>query len=388
MGSILSPAGRTIGDELMWSSEEICINQRDYFERVCRAMLSAKRQVSIEMYIFREDELGQSLLDAAMQAAARGVEVRILVDGVGSPGWSPARIDELARQGVDVRVYHPVPSALSVFRWWRFSLSKARALLGSVNKRNHRKLVLVDGEVAFVGSCNVALAHRYWRETAVVVTGQAIADMVRSFEVIWALAHRPLVVRSRLLGLRRKPVPLPNSPVRVNYTRKLRQRHNADLLARIERARQRVWITNAYFVPGPAMLAALARAARHGCDVKILLPSKSDVSVVASVSRIFYRSLLRAGIEIYEYQPSMLHAKTLLIDDWASVGTSNLNYRSVYHDLEVDVVLSAPGSVQALAGHFAADLRSSVPVTDEQLRRRSYLELISGYVIYPFRRFI
>jgi cardiolipin synthase len=372
----------------MWSSEEICINQADYFDRVRKAMRAAQRQISIEMYIFREDELGQSLLEAAREAAGRGVEVRILVDGVGSPGWSPARIAALERERIDVRIYHPVPSALSAFRWWRFSLAKARALLGSVNKRNHRKLILVDNEIAFVGSCNVAVAHRNWRETAVVVAGQSIADMVRSFELIWALSRRPLVLRSRLLRLRRKPVPSPDSPVRVNYTRKLRQRHNADLLARIERAQERVWITNAYFVPGPAMVAALVRAARHGCDVKILLPSKSDVSIVASVSRIFYRTLLRAGIEIYEYQPSMLHAKTLLIDDWATVGTSNLNYRSVYHDLEVDVVLSAPGSLQALAGHFAADLRCAVPVTDEQLRRRSYLELISGYAIYPFRRFI
>ncbi len=372
----------------MWTSEEICIDQADYFNRVCAAIRGAKRSISVEMYIFREDELGKSLLDAARAAAIRGVEVRIVVDGVGSPGWGPARIRHLAADGLQVRVYHPLPGILQALELRQLTFARMRALLGSVNKRNHRKLVLVDDEVAFVGSCNVAVAHRGWRETAVVVAGGAIADLARSFELIWAFSQGSRVVRSRLLRFRRQPVPTLNSPVRVNYTRRLRQRHNADLLARIERARQRVWITNAYFVPGPAMLAALVRAARHGCDVKILLPSKSDVSLVASVSRLFYRGLIRAGIEIYEYQPAMLHAKTLLIDEWACVGTTNLNHRSMYHDLEVDVVLSAPGSIAALVGHFRNDLVCAAVITDEQLRQRSYLQLISAYVVYPFRRFI
>lgn len=377
----------------MWTREEICIDQAGYFERVLAAIDRAEKYVSIEMYIFRDDELGAKLLDAMRAAASRGVAVRMIVDGVGSVGWAAARIDQLAAVGIEVRVYHPVPGALRAFEWRNLTFGRIRALFGSVNKRNHRKLVLVDDDVAFVGSCNVAIAHRNWRETAVIVAGDAIADLATSFELIWVRSRnsreiRPRRLKLRQYALRRQSLPVPESPVRVNYTRRLRQRHNADLLARIERAVRRVWITNAYFVPGPAILAALVRAAKHGCDVKILLPSKSDVSLVTSLSRLFYRGLIKSGVEIYEYQPSMLHAKTMLVDDWASVGTSNLNYRSVYHDLEVDVVLEAPGSVAALATQFLVDLRVSAMVTDEQLSRRSYLELLSGYLLYPFRRFI
>ena len=191
----------------------------------------------------------------------------------------------------------------------------------------------------------------------------------------------------RALGLRRANGS-GSAAVRTNVTRALRVTHNSQLVSAIEKARQRVWITTAYFVPSPVIVSALLKATRNGCDVKLLLPGKSDINLVSYVSRMFYRRLMRAGVQIYEYQPAVLHAKTLLIDNWMSVGTTNLNHRSFYHDLEVDVVLQQPQSLALLAGQFADDLSKSQRVTDDNLHRRSWIEKLGGRLVYPFRRFI
>ncbi len=383
----------------MWVSEKVCVDTREYFNLVCQAIAGARQSVLLEMYIFRDDNLGGRLLDVLRDAARRGVSVKVIVDGVGSPRFNHSFLQYLDGQNILARVYHPVPDILRDIR--RPSLMRMRRLLLSINKRNHRKLVVVDGAVAFVGSCNVADMHSEWRETAVRVTGDGIAGLCRSFELIWSRSTHPDLPAARRLQqrlwARRESGSVSNSAhgearmaqfVRMNYTRRLRLAHNAELAARISRATDRVWITNAYFVPSPAILAALLKATRSGCDVKLILPGKTDVSLVSYVSRTFYLGLMRAGVQIYEYQPAVLHAKTLLVDDWACVGTTNLNHRSFYHDLEVDVALYTDVSRAVLADQFEKDLNVSRQMTSDCLRQRSVFEKLSGALVYPFRSFI
>jgi len=366
----------------MWSSEKVCSDSQEFFDLVCESIDSARQSVFVEMYIFRRDNLGARLLDALKRAARRGVEVRVVVDGVGSPSWSGEFLRALGQHRVAARVYHPMP------RLWQVpSLSHLFSHVSRFNKRNHRKLIVVDQMTAFVGSCNVSDLHRRWRETAVRVGGAGVAELCSSFAVIWSRSSHPDISRPQLLLGRKFFRGLKNSTlVRVNCTRKLRQQHNAEIIRRIERATDRVWVTTAYFVPSPGIISALVVAAKAGREVRLLLPGKN--SVISCVSRMFYLGLMRFGVQIYEYQPSMLHAKTLLIDDWASVGTTNLNHRSLYHDLEVDISLTSQSALARLEDQFVSDLRQSQRVTAERLRRRSLLERISGYVAYPFRTFI
>lgn len=377
----------------MWISEKVCADPQKFFDSACEAIQSARKTVLVEMYIFRKDALGSKVLEALRSAARRGVDVRVVVDGVGSPSWSANFQRELAREKIAARVYHPIPNLLSpglfpeILR--RPSVRSVFSFASRLNKRNHRKLIVVDNVTAFVGSCNVTDIHRRWRETAVTVTGRGVAEICGSFEVIWsrssqASVTRPQSFRGRKLfkGLRS------SSLVRVNCTHRLRQRHNAEIVARIDKARERVWITTAYFVPNPVIVAALINSAKKGCDVRLLLPGKADIGLVSCVSRMFYFGLMKFGVNIHEYQPSMLHAKTLLIDDWASVGTTNLNHRSLYHDLEVDITLTRQESIDALERQFINDLGVSHQITNERLRRRSLLEKVSGYIAYPFRTFI
>lgn len=383
----------------MWVSERVCVDTREYFELVCQAVAEARHSVLLEMYIFQYDQLGKRLLENLRIAASRGVSVRLIVDGVGSPHFNHEFLQLLGRQRISARIYHPTPNIFNLLG--APSLRRLRNFFSSVNKRNHRKLIVVDESVAFVGSCNVSDRHQGWRETAVQVRGIGIRELCRSFELIWSRSSHPDLPRTTRIKARlqaRRGDVIRNASahvqaeaaklVRMNYTRRLRVANNSALASQIAQAGRRVWITNAYFVPSPAILAALLRATRNGCDVKLLLPGKSDVGVVSLVSRMFYRSLIMAGVKIYEYQPSVLHAKTLLIDEWACVGTTNLNHRSFYHDLEVDVALHDDVSRELLVSQFEADLAVSRQVSIDHLSQRSYLERLGGYLIYPFRSFI
>ena len=375
----------------MWISEKVCADPQKFFDSVCAAIDSATRTVLVEMYIFRKDALGSKLLEALRSAAGRGVDVRVVVDGVGSPSWSANFLRELSKEKIAARVYHPIPGLLApgLLPEKRPSVRRLLEFASRLNKRNHRKLIVVDNATAFVGSCNVTDIHQRWRETAVAVTGRGVAEICASFEVIWSRSSQACVTRPHALRGRKLFKGLKNSAlVRVNCTHRLRQLHNAETVARIEKARERVWITTAYFVPNPVIVAALISAAKKGCDVRLLLPGKADIGLVSCVSRMFYFGLMKFGVNIHEYQPSMLHAKTLLIDDWASVGTTNLNHRSLYHDLEVDVTLTRRESIGELERQFISDLAVSQQVTKERLRRRSWLEKVSGYIAYPFRTFI
>ncbi len=378
----------------MWVSEKVCADTQAYFDMAFEAIEVARESIVLEMYIFRRDNLGNRMLAALREAAARGVVVRVLVDSVGSPGFSRDFILELGQQKISAKVFHPTPRVLDVFTFP--SVQRLRQVFANINKRNHRKLIVVDKAVAFVGSCNLADMHSHWRETAVRVRGSEVRELYQSFELIWARAGYNGALRARQLQQRiraRRALKVRRDrvigrAVRTNVTRPLRVRHNTELVSAIEQARRRVWITTAYFVPSPVVVAALVKATRNGCDVKLLLPGKSDINVVSYVSRMFYRGLMRAGVQIFEYQPAVLHAKTLLIDDWASVGTTNLNHRSFYHDLEVDVVLFQKESLGALVNQFERDLSQSVQVTADNLYHRSMFEKIGGWLFYPFRRFI
>ena len=366
----------------MWSSEKVCSDSQEFFDMVCESIDSAHQSVFVEMYIFRRDNLGARLLDSLKRAARRGVEVRVVVDGVGSSSWSGEFLRTLGRQRVAARVYHPM------LRLWQApSLSRLLSHVSRLNKRNHRKLIVVDQMTAFVGSCNVSDLHRRWRETSVRVGGAGVSELCDSFAVIWSRSSHPDISRPQLLRGRKFFRDLKNSAlVRVNCTRKLRQQHNAEIIYRIEQATSRVWVTTAYFVPNPGIVAALVAVAKAGRDVRLLLPGKN--SVISCVSRMFYPGLLRCGVQIYEYQPSMLHAKTLLTDGWASVGTTNLNHRSLYHDLEVDISLTSRLALAGLEEQFIRDMAESQRITHERLRHRSLVEKISGYIAYPFRTFI
>jgi cardiolipin synthase len=323
-----------------------------FFEDVEKALAEAQRTIDIESYIFSLDQAGERVLRALEDAAARGVRVRLAVDGIGSSTWTRALRERAKGAGILFKVYHELPWE----RWRRGESVGARRwglsrVLQRLNTRNHRKVWIIDGMRAFVGSMNVSACHlstvvgaAAWRDTGVLVEGSDVGVLSESFEEVWGRSWRRLRRR-----LKRKRVQS-SELVRLNVRHRERQSHYVDLLVRIVRARQRVWITNAYFVPDGSLLRALTIAAQADVDVRIIVPRFSDIVFMPWITSAFQLGLLRAGVQIFEYRSSILHAKTMLVDE-----------------------------------QFLLDCEQSEQVTLENWRRRSLVERLLGRLLLIFR---
>lgn len=367
-----------------------------FFARALAAIEEARKEVLIESYIFNLDPIGLRFLRALKAAVARGVEVKVLVDGIGSFNWAPSLAHECRDCGIPLRVYHPLPFVDTPRLSWR-SLRRWLKLFRRINQRNHRKVILVDERVAFLGSMNVSQVHTVefmedavWRDTGVEIEFTADDTEVRllraAFLNTWkkSQANRTRIYPLRSLRRIQRMLPV-DSRFRLNSRAWWRYLLLKDLLRRMRTARTRILITNAYFIPRRSILVALRRAARRGVYVGLVLPQKTDVWIVREASRSLYYRLLKDGVRIFEYQPSILHAKTLIIDDWATVGSHNLNHRSLMHDLEVETVLSEPELVRDLTQKWDDDVRHSRQITSAELGRFPFYRRWLSRVIYWFR---
>lgn len=359
--------------------EEVLATGARHFDSLIQDIKNAKDSVDLETYLFESDLLGVRVADALEEAATSGVAVRVMVDGAGSPYWTTSFARKLERAGVKTKVFHPFPWHL----WnWSRAVVKLPLVLKWIyfflkaNFRNHRKVCLIDNRVAYIGSFNISLCHLEheaggdgWRDISVRLEDIDLAELYKAFDCAWD--HRTIKERLRetFKHVRRDPI------IRLNYTRHRRRILYKHLLRRITRCKERIWITNAYFVPDNFLLKRLKDSARNGIDVRILLPSKSDVLMMPWASSTFYFSLLDAGVRIFEYLPSMLHAKTLILDDWALVGSSNLNHRSLLHDLEADITVKTKEGKKSLIKIFLDDLE-----------RSRELSLESWHIVRPLRQ--
>jgi cardiolipin synthase len=361
-----------------WEKEEIFIDGESYFQRMIESMDQAVVSIELESYIFDSDALGRRIVDALKRAAQRGIRVRVMVDGVGSPGWNASFARELKGAGGESRIFHPLSWNLL---GWMGADRHPRSLgcLEQFNRRNHRKTCIIDKRVALVGGMNISADHRDWRDTSVRVEGPAVALLTDAFDAAWE---------------RRKPRRANHhqsawdSLIKLNNTNRKRRHYFRERLFRIRSAKKRIWITTPYFVPSFKMVRALRSAARSKVDVRILLPGKADVIFMSWVNSAYYFALLQEGVRIFEYRPTMIHAKVLEVDDWVTIGSTNLNHRSLIHDLEADVVLSQTKSVRALDEQFLSDLRNSEEITLESWEKASLSRKAAGKVLLFFRYWI
>ncbi len=372
--------------------EEVVFHEGDlYFADLIKSLEGAKKSIELETYIFDHDALGALVLKALCDAARRGVRVRLLLDGVGSSNWSFADTAKLRESGANVRFFHPLPWQNPEFNFFE-SLRIRRLLLGifKLNRRNHRKSCLIDQEVAYIGGMNISARHmaRYSskkavRDTSVRVRGETLDQLLRAYNFTF---NHPTTATFKFR--RQREYSIRSTLLRFNITRKQRVNSHQDLLQRIFSAQKRIWITNPYFVPDLALIRALRFAAWAGKDVRLLLPLRTDIPGFKLAVNAFYLTLLTAKVQIFEYQPSFLHAKTMLIDDWATVGSSNLNHRSLYYDLEIDAVLNHPESVQSLEKQFVLDLTHSKQIDINAWSNRFWVTRLLERVALLFRRWL
>ncbi len=367
-------------------SFQLYFTGQSYFEDVLASIETAQREVSIESYIFEYDHIGQKILLALHAAALRGVSVRLMVDGVGSMASIPQIADFCALCGIPFEVYHAMPFHKRISHnsllMTHEAIRSRLALLGEINKRNHRKIILIDGHTAYLGSLNISDVHLgtpqspAWRDTGLRIQGEEVALIRKEMDQTWL---RVIRFWTRV----RRDSKLPPW-LRLNSRLRWRRTMKRDLLAYISNAKNRIYITTPYFVPSLRFLKFLHRAAQRGVDVHLLLPEQIDVPIVKYVSRAFYRDLLARGIKIWEYQPSVLHAKTMVIDDHALIGSQNLNHRSFLHDLEIEVATGQVRVVNELLTQWELDLRES-HYADITVKKLGFIDRILSWIFILFK---
>jgi len=382
-----------------WKKERLYFRGDDYFRDLLKSIARAKNSVDLETYIFEPGWIGNRIVEALVRAAQRKVKVRVLVDGVGSPQFATAYGPRLSKAGIPYRVYRSWPTFFSTvyhrFRILHFfkSIQDSIALFDSGKHRDHRKQVIVDNKTVWIGSFNVSDWHlekqkgkEVWRDTGLRLTGVKSLVFRLAFHSAWEDPwphHFKRLYRHALL--RWLSHSLESGPVRMTASRKLRRSFRRELLERINAASRRVWILTPYFVPTGPLYRALIRAAKRGLDVRIIVPAHSDVPVVRLTSRVYYQGLLRAGCRLFEYQKSILHAKTTMIDQWVLVGSSNLDYRSLRKDLEINVLPRDRRSVGLLERQFRRDQVESREVRQEDVRTYPIWQRILSWFFFRFR---
>ncbi|HYR46719.1 MAG TPA: phospholipase D-like domain-containing protein [Thermoanaerobaculia bacterium] len=338
-----------------------CFRGPETFEAMRAAIDAARAEVLVESYIFKDDATGRSLLETFVRAVDRGVRVCVLADAFGSIATRRAFWNEMRSRGVEVRLFNPLFPHLLTQPF-----------------RDHRKILVVDCATGFTGGMNIGdeygsglSAHGGpWRDTHVKVDGPAAWAMATVFTEAWiAAGGSPIELRS--LAPEEGGVPvlvLDSRPGRGHG-------ETASALAAIvAAARKRLWITNAYFAPRRRAVRVLGDAARRGVDVRILLPGRSDVPLVRHAGHGYYAALLRRGVRVFEYQAAVLHAKTLVADDFLSVaGSTNLDFRSFHFNAECNLVMLDRETTRAFSEAFEADLAQSAEITPALWARRSFL---------------
>jgi cardiolipin synthase len=318
------------------------------------AIRAAQRVIYLENYIIEEDEVGKAFADALAERAQAGVKVRLIRDWLGSrSGATRGFWRRLEAAGVDVRCFNPIHLA-SPFGWVT---------------RDHRKMIAVDGQVAFVtGLCisqrwtgNPARRVPPWRDTGMEIRGPAVADVEHAFAELWETMGEPIPAQELSSSSALPPAGEVALRVVAGTPSTAGLFRMDQLVAAI--ARQSLWLTDAYFVGVTPYVQALRAAARDGVDVRLLVPNATDLPLVRSLSRAGYRSLLDAGVRIFEWNGSMLHAKTAVVDGrWSRIGSSNLNLASFIGNYELDVAVEDVGFAQEMEDMYLRDLENSTEI--------------------------
>lgn len=365
---------------------------REAFPAMLEAIADAREQILLEMYWFDSNRAGRRFAAALLAALGRGVEVALIYDSVGSITADPAMFAELALAGAHVVEYNPVAP-------W-----KRRFRLTRLTRRDHRKILVADGAVGFTGGINIGdqwLPEEEegggWRDDMVRVEGPAVRGLTACFHSTWRRLRgaplRPTPPAPSLGGRGDGLVQVPASgqKVRVLGESYYQNRHKISraYLARIYGAERRIWISNSYFVPDRNVVRAIARAARRGVDVRILVPSESDVPIADWASRAVWARLLRRGVRIFQWTHGILHSKTAVIDGrWSTIGTYNLDHLSLRFNLEVNVTVLDEAFAETMEAAFARDIARAYEVDPRVFRYRSLGARLLEFMAYRLRKFL
>lgn len=343
------------------------------YQAMFASIEGARSHINLETYIFYDDVIGNKLAELLLRKQAQGVQVNVIYDGVGSIKTPPEFFRQMRDAGIRTVEFNPInPLAGKTL---------------SLNHRDHRKMLIVDGRVAYTGGINISSVYSSgssaprrrrqepdlkdgWRDTQIELRGPAVAEFQKLFADTWTQQKgEPLPPREYFPRLERQSNKLvrvigssPADAINLIYI---------ELLSAISSAERSVHLTMAYFVPDEQVMKALREAAQRGVDVTLILPGLSDFKVVLEAGRSYYADLLDSGVKIYERRDAMLHAKTAVIDGvWATVGSANMDMRSFLHNNEVNAVVLGEEFGAQMESMFRTDLVRCTPITRESWASR------------------
>jgi len=375
------------GEELSKGNEvSLLVDGPANFAAMIEAVDAAREQVDVETYIFEPVGIGARLIEALERRAEAGVRVNLIYDSIGSMKTRRDVFARLEALGMRLCEFNPINPLRAVNRW-------------SLNHRDHRKMLIVDGHTAFTGGLNISgvyssssspgVPRRYhesdeppWRDSGVKLRGPAVARLQQLFAQTWASQgcgdYTPIAESDPAPAepeAERRDVRIVASGPESN-----RASNYAVLRSAILLATDRIWLTTAYFVPDDGLVEDLCEAARRGVDVRLLLPGPTDSALVRWAGQAHYPTLVDAGVRIFERQDALLHAKTAVIDGrWLSVGTANLDYRSFLHNDELSIIVIDERLGREMERLFESDLEHSVEIDAASVAERGLLERARGW---------
>ena len=353
---------------------KLLVNGEQKFPEVFEALKQAKDHIHIEYYIYEDDETGRALASILMKKAKEGVEVRFIYDDFGSRGVRKKLVPEMKKAGVKAFPFYRV-----IF--W--------ILANRINYRNHRKIIVIDGKIGFVGGINVSDKYvnkkskkkkLFWRDTHLMIEGPGILQLQRIFLSDWNFCASDNQEHNE----RFFPKPQEFSQKKGKIVQIASSGPDSDtpiilfsLLQAINHAEEEILITTPYFIPSESILDALQVSAMGGVKVKLLVPGISDSKLVNAAARSYYDDLLAAGVEIYLYKKGFVHAKTLVTDrKLAVVGTANLDFRSLALNFEVNAIVYDKGTACELADIFFEDIKYAEQINSEEWLNRKWDKLL------------
>ena len=351
----------------------------DFFRELFAAIEQAKQSVYIEFYIVRADATGKRLAELLNSAVERGVEVCLLYDYVGCFDTPASFFRSLESRGVNCVPFNPPPfrNGLSWF-----------------DKRDHRKVAIIDSRVGFTGGMNIGdeyagvSASQYWRDVGIRIEGSAVNELCRLFCESWQSETSSIPLNSYDI-YPAKDSGIDEVAIVSGGPHHNRSRIRAAFRMAIAGAAESVKIQTPYFVPGPRFIRALLRSVRRGAKVQLILPAKNDVALVGLVSRSYYATLIKGGIEVFERGGTMLHGKVMLVDGrWSVMGSANLDQRSFHRNYEVNVLVSSPAFGEQVDEMFEDDLALSRRISLEEHERRGFAIRLLERLVAPISWFL
>lgn len=370
----LIPFFHRVSNALPFEGNDVQVFTDGYsmYQELFRRIAKAKHHIHLEFYIFENDAVGRLLRDLLIDKAREGVSVRLLYDDVGCWDVNPMFYDEMLCEGIEVRSFLKV-------RFPQFT--------SKVNYRNHRKLAIIDGKVGFIGGMNIALRYLkgvpwgVWRDTHICLKGKAVYGIQTAFLTDWFAVDRTLLTSAQYFP---KMDTVGTSVAQIVTSDPVGEWHDImlGLVKAISCAQRYIYVETPYFLPTEQVMAAFQTAALSGVDVRLMIPKKADAFITHKGTMSYLDELMKSGVKVYFYRAGFLHSKLWVADDeWASVGSTNLDFRSFEHNFEANAFFYDEKTVCAMKEIFLEDMRKCMTLSQKIWDKRSFKNKIVESVV-------